>query len=149
MAGQPVSPAITSSGTPLVGKLGIKPDSRLALIDAPADLLGALGELPPGVVIRRRATGSTGSLDVIVAFCVRRAELEQRLPRLRAALAPAGGLWIAWPKRTSGVPTDLSDGVVREVGLAAGLVDNKVCAIDATWSGLRFVFRRRDRPGSG
>ncbi len=143
MAGQRVNAAITSSGTPLVGKLGIKPDSRLGLIGAPPDFLSVLGELPPGVTIRRRATGS---LDVIVAFCVRRAELEQRLPRLRAALTPAGGLWIAWPKRSSGVPTDLSDGVAREVGLAAGLVDNKVCAIDATWSGLRFVFRLRDRP---
>jgi hypothetical protein len=146
MAGPRANAAITSSGTPLVGKLGIKPDSRVGLVGAPADFLGVLGELPPGVTIRRRATGS---LDVIVAFCVRRAELEQRLPRLRAALTPAGGLWIAWPKRTSGVPTDLSDGVVREVGLAAGLVDNKVCAINATWSGLRFVYRLRDRPANG
>jgi hypothetical protein len=142
MAGQRVNAAISGSGPPLVDKLGIKPGARLGLISAPADFERALGELPAGVAIRRRATGS---LDVIVAFCVRRAELEQRLPRLRAALTPAGGLWIAWPKRTSGVPTDLSDGVVREVGLAAGLVDNKVCAIDPTWSGLRFVYRLRDR----
>jgi hypothetical protein len=146
MAGQRVNAAISPSATPLVSKLGIKPDARLGLIGAPADFERALGALPPGVAIRRRATGS---LDVIVAFCVQRAELEQRLPRLRAALTPAGGLWIAWPKRTSGVATDLSDGVVREVGLAAGLVDNKVCAIDATWSGLRFVFRLRDRPPGG
>jgi hypothetical protein len=143
MAGQRVNAAISGSGPPLVDKLGIKPGARLGLISAPADFERALGELPAGVAIRRRATGS---LDVIVAFCVQRAELEQRLPRLRAALTPAGGLWIAWPKRTSGVPTDLSDGVVREVGLAAGLVDNKVCAIDPTWSGLRFVYRLRDRP---
>jgi hypothetical protein len=146
MVGQRVNAAITGSGTPLVAKLGIKPDSRLGLISAPADFERVLGELPPGVALRRRAMGS---LDVIVAFCVRRAELEQRLPRLRGALTPAGGLWIAWPKRISGVPTDLSDGVVREMGLAAGLVDNKVCAIDTTWSGLRFVFRLRDRPAVG
>lgn len=86
---------------------------------------------------------------MIVAFCVWRAELERRLPRLRDALVPAGGLWIAWPKRTPGLASDLSDGVVREVGLGAGLVDNKVCAIDDTWSGLRFVFRLRDRPATG
>jgi len=133
------------SGTPLVRKLGIKPDSRVGLIAAPEDFERALGELPPGVVIRRRAVGS---LEVIVAFAVWRAELERRLPRLRDALVPAGGLWIAWPKRTSGLASDLSDGVVRELGLAAGLVDNKVCAIDDSWSGLRFVFRLRDRPAT-
>jgi alkylation response protein AidB-like acyl-CoA dehydrogenase len=82
---------------------------------------------------------------VMVAFFNERAELERRLPALIKALDQAGGLWIAWPKRASGLPTDLGDGVVRELGLAAGLVDNKVCAIDATWSGLRFVYRLRDR----
>jgi hypothetical protein len=131
------------SSTPLVGKLGIKPDARLALIGAPADFARTLGELPAGVTVRRRATQS---LDVIVAFCVRRVELERRLPRLKAALQPAGGLWVAWPKRASGVATELTEGIVRELGLSAGLVDNKVCAIDATWSGLRFVIPVRDRP---
>jgi hypothetical protein len=86
---------------------------------------------------------------VIVAFHVRRADLERRLPVLRAALDPAGGLWLAWPKRASGVTTDLNDNVVRELGLAAGLVDNKVCAIDEIWSGLRLVYRLRDRPAAG
>ena len=99
--------------------------------------------LPDGVRLVRRLAGT---FDVIVAFSASRAELEHRLPRLTAALDPAGGLWIAWPKRTSPITTDLSDDVVREVGLAAGLVDNKVCAIDETWSGLRFVYRRADRP---
>ena len=131
------------SSTPLVRKLGIKPDARLGLIGAPADFERTLGELPEGVTVLRRAAQS---LDVIVAFCVWRDELERRLPRLRAALQPAGGLWIAWPKRTSSVDSDLTDAVVRDVGLGAGLVDNKVCAIDATWSGLRFVVRLRDRP---
>jgi hypothetical protein len=76
---------------------------------------------------------------------VDRARLERRLPALRGLLEPSGGLWVAWPKRASGVSTDLGDGPVRELGLAAGLVDNKVCAIDATWSGLRFVYRVADR----
>jgi hypothetical protein len=131
------------SGTPLPRKLGIKPGARLGLIGAPPDFEATLGELPPGVEVLRRARRP---LDVIVAFSVRRAVLARRLPALRAALDPAGGLWIAWPKGSSGVDTDLSDGVVRELGLDAGLVDNKVCAIDATWSGLRFVYRLRDRP---
>ncbi len=86
---------------------------------------------------------------MIVAFQVRRAELERDLPALCTALAPAGGLWVAWPKRTSGVETDVSEDVVRRLGLASGLVDNKVCAIDHTWSGLRFVFRLRDRSAIG
>ena len=133
-------------GTPLVRKLGIKPGSRIALLGAPAGFDAMLGELPPGVAVRRRARGS---LDVIVAFQVRRAELERGLPALRAALAPAGGLWIAWPKRISGVETDISEDVVRRLGLASGLVDNKVCAIDHTWSGLRFVSRLRDRSAIG
>jgi hypothetical protein len=131
------------SGTPLVRKLGINPGSRLGLLRAPGGFDTTLGELPYGVSVRRRARGP---LDVIVAFYSRRSELEQRLPALRACLDPAGGLWIAWPKRASGVATDVSENVVRELGLAAGLVDNKVCAIDEVWSGLRLVFRLRDRP---
>ena len=131
------------SGTPLVRKLGIKPGARLGLIGAPPDFDATLGELPLGVEVRRRARHP---LDVIVAFSERRATLVRRLPALRAALDPAGGLWIAWPKGSSGLATDLSDSVVRELGLDAGLVDNKVCAIDQTWSGLRFVYRLRDRP---
>jgi DUF3052 family protein len=131
------------SGTPLVGKLGIKPGSRVALLNAPSDFDATLGELPQDVSVRRRARGP---VDVIVAFYSRRAELERRLPALRAALDSAGGLWIAWPKRASGRATDVSEDVVRELGLAAGLVDNKVCAIDEVWSGLRLVYRLRDRP---
>ena len=115
----------------------------MALIGAPDDFDRTLGELPDGVAVRRRLQGR---LDVIVAFYVERSALERRLPALRGALQPAGGLWLAWPKRASGVATDLSDNVVRELGLAAGLVDNKVCAIDAVWSGLRLVYRLRDRP---
>jgi hypothetical protein len=132
------------SGTPLVRKLGIKPGARLALISAPDGFDGTLGELPVGVAVRRAARGP---LDVIVAFFIDRSRLERRLTALRTALEPAGGLWIAWPKRASGVATDLTEDVVRELGLAAGLVDNKVCAIDALWSGLRLVYRLADRPG--
>jgi hypothetical protein len=122
------------SGTPLPKKLGIKPDSRVIVLgDAPAGFL-------PEV---ERADGGPG--DVIVSFHTERFELERRLPELRALMRPAAGLWIAWPKRASGVPTDLTENVVRELGLAARLVDNKVCAIDATWSGLRLVIRLVDR----
>ncbi len=131
------------SGTPLPRKLGIKPGHAVAFPGAPPGFADTLGPLPDGVRVKRRAGGP---LDVIVCFVDRRAALERRLPALRDALDPAGGLWFAWPKRASGVPTDVTEDVVREVGLAAGLVDNKVCAIDATWSGLRLVVRLADRP---
>lgn len=138
-----MSPGVAGySGTPLPRKLGIKPEARVALISAPADLEQTLGELPPGVTVARRLTGT---FDVIVACFTRAGDLEARLPKLRAALDQAGGLWVAWPKRASGMETDLGDGLVRELGLAVGLVDNKVAAIDATWSGLRFVYRLADR----
>ena len=132
------------SGTPLPKKLGIKPGSRLALIDAPDGFELTLGELPAGVGVR---TTARGTVDVTVAFFADRAKLERRFPAIRSALDPDGGLWIAWPKRASGVATDLTENVVRELGLAAGLVDNKVCAIDEVWSGLRLVYRLADRPG--
>jgi len=132
------------SGTPLPRKLGIGPGARVGLIAAPPGFDAVLGELPDGVVLRRALRGP---LDVVVAFVAQRAELERRFGALRGALAPSGGLWIAWPKRSSGVSSDLSETVVRSVGLAGGLVDNKVCAIDDTWSGLRFVYRLSDRPG--
>ena len=130
------------SGTPLPRKLGIRPGARVAMIGAPDGFADTLGDLPAGVEVRTRLRGD---FDVIVAFFVGQGALERRLPTLRAALDQAGGLWLAWPKRTSGVATDLGDGIVRELGLAAGLVDNKVCAIDETWSGLRFVYRIADR----
>jgi hypothetical protein len=131
------------SGTPLPRKLGIKPEAQVALVGAPDGIDITLGELPPGAVVRYRLRGP---LDVIVAFFDSAAALVRRLPALKRALDPDGGLWIAWPKRSSGIDSDLGDGVVRELGLAAGLVDNKVCAIDDVWSGLRFVYRLGDRP---
>jgi hypothetical protein len=137
------APRAGYSGTPLARKLGIKPGHRVALIGAPDGFESTLEGLPEGVHIGRRVAGQP--LDVIVAFHSERSELEHRLARLAAALHPAGGLWIAWPKRASGVPTDVTEDVVRTLGLATGLVDNKVCAIDPVWSGLRLVYRLRDR----
>jgi hypothetical protein len=128
------------SGTPLPRKLGIKPGHRVLLLGAPEGF--ALDELPDGVRVGRSAQGSA---DVIVSFHDRRAALARRMPALRSLMEPAAGLWIAWPKRAAGVPTDLTEDVVRELALENRLVDNKVCAIDATWSGLRLVIRLADR----
>ncbi len=128
------------SGTPLPKKLGIKEEHRLALLGAPEEV--DLGELPPGVTTVRRVGGKA---DVIVSFHTARRDFERRLPALRAMMEPAAGLWIAWPKRASKVATDMTEDVVRAVALPTGLVDNKVCAIDATWSGLRLVIRRSER----
>jgi hypothetical protein len=127
------------SGTPLAKKLGIKPGHRLMLLEAPASL--AL-ELPDGVQVVRQARGKA---DVIVSFHTERAGFARRLPRLRECMEPACGLWIAWPKKASKVPTDLTENVVRDTGLANALVDNKVAAIDEVWSGLRLVIRLKDR----
>jgi hypothetical protein len=130
------------SGTPLPRKLGISEGHRVAFPHEPDAFRTALGQLPDGVQVRARARGP---LDVIVAFFTRRADLERSLDRLIANLDPSGGLWIAWPKRSSGVKTDITEDVVRDEGVTRGLVDNKVCAIDETWSGLRLVVRLRDR----
>jgi len=127
------------TGTPLPQKLGIKPGHRLALLGAPD---GFELELPDGVSVRRRAGGKA---DVIVSFHTSRAQLEARLPALRAMMEPAAGLWIAWPKRASKVATDITEDVLREIALPTGLVDNKVCAVDDRWSGLRLVIRREHR----
>jgi hypothetical protein len=133
------------SGTPLPRKLGIKAGARLGLLGAPPDFDRTLGELPLGASVR--SVGRAGApFDVIVCFAKSARELERQLPALPARLDPAGGLWIAWPKKSSGLATDLTDVEVRRRGLALGLVDNKVCAIDETWSGLRFVVRLADRP---
>jgi hypothetical protein len=130
------------SGTPLFKKLGIKEGHRVAFPSAPDGVRNLLGELPDGITVKSRASGP---LDVIVFFTKRRAELERRLTALRGAMDPAAGLWIAWPKGSSGVETDMTEDVARELGLANKLVDNKVCAIDETWSGLRLVIRLKDR----
>ena len=130
------------SGTPLPRKLGIKPGATLAIQDAPPGFDATLGDLPDGV---RRAGDDETGVDVLVAFHVNRERLEAAFPAQARRIAPNGGYWIAWPKRSSGVPTDLTEDVLREVLLPTGLVDNKVCAVDETWSGLRFVVRKEHR----
>jgi hypothetical protein len=127
------------SGTPLAKKLGIEPGHAVALLGAPDGFDDLLAEtLPDGVVVRTRASGRA---DVVISFHTSRADFARRLPAATKAMDVDGGLWIAWPKRASGVPTDMTDNVVREVALPTGLVDVKVCAIDATWSGLRLCWR--------
>jgi hypothetical protein len=130
------------SGTPLVQKLGIKPDARLHFANAPPNFATTLGPLPAGV---EQVGGTAKGLDLALLFVTDRAALGKQFTKVAARLTPAGMLWVAWPKKASGVSTDLTENVVREVGLAAGLVDTKVCAIDAVWSGLRFVYRLKDR----
>jgi hypothetical protein len=132
------------SGTPLAQKLGIGEGDEVAVIGAPGPFEVTLGELPD-VASLHTDLADDARYDVILAFVTERAELEAELPRLRARMAPACGLWIAWPKRASRLPTDMSDQVVRDVALPTGLVDNKVCAIDETWSALRLVIRRQNR----
>ena len=132
------------SSTPLAKKLGITEGSRVALVRAPAGFVRTLGKLPGAVELRWDLRGG-GEQDVIVFFTSRAAELRRRFPVIARRMSQTGGFGVAWPKRASGVPTDVAEGLVREVGLAAGLVDNKICAIDEVWSGLRFVIRLRDR----
>ncbi len=116
---------------------------RIGLLGAPDGFGNVLVKsLPAGVTVRTRASGS---LAVIVSFHTRRADIERRVPTLLRTLDVDGGLWIAWPKKASGVPTDITDETVRQVFLPLGLVDNKVCAIDDVWSGLRVVWRRARR----
>ena len=131
------------SGTPLAKKLGIREGATLAVLGAPDGFDEVLAEtLPDAVQVRTRAAGVA---DVVLTFHTRRAQLEARIDALLRTLDVDGGLWIAWPKRASGVPTDITEDTVREVFLPLGLVDNKVCAIDDTWSGLRVVWRKERR----
>ena len=128
------------SGTPLVEKLGIKPGARLQFVSGPKELAGLLGELPDGSRIASR-----GALDFALLFVKAQSDLRKGFARLRDRLEPNGMLWVAWPKKASGVATDLTEGAVRSFGLRSGLVDVKVCAVDDTWSGLKFVRRLKDR----
>jgi hypothetical protein len=137
----PASALAGYSGTPLPKKLGVKPNSIVALVGAPKDFERTLGELPEGVRLKKRADGAC---DLIIWFVRMRAELYDRIKEMEELVGDDGasGLWIAWPKRASGVASDMTDNIVRETGLASGLVDYKVCAIDATWSGLKFARRK-------
>ncbi len=129
------------SGKSLVDKLGIKPGHQLSLLSAPANFDEALGALPAKVVVKRRS----GPADVALLFSRDARDLSSRFGVVAKALRDGGMLWVAWPKRASGVATDLTENVVRDIGLTAGLVDVKVCAIDETWSGLKFMRRRAAR----
>jgi hypothetical protein len=130
------------SGTPLPAKLGIKADSSVRLVGAPRDFADVLVPLPPGARVR-----SAGSLkaDVVVLFTTSYADLARRVPDLGEAVFPDGALWVAWPKKASGVATDVTEQSIRDVALPLGLVDNKVCAVTDVWSGLRLVWRKDRR----
>ena len=131
------------SKTPLVKKLGFKEGFRAGLVNPPKGIQKELAPLPGGVDI---SVGDlTKPLDMIVLFADSQKMLKTEFPRLARKLTPNGMLWVAWPKKASGIATDLSDNAVRAIGLAAGLVDVKVCAINDVWSGLKFVYRLEDR----
>jgi len=145
----PVDPVVPDTmsayrSTPLSRKLGIRAGTAVALSGAPDDFERTLGTLPDNVTLRRSARGSS---DTVIWFVESWRELEKGLEAKILAVADRGGLWIAWPKRASGVETDVTQALVRRLGLAAGLVDHKICAIDETWSGLRFVRRKKARAG--
>jgi hypothetical protein len=130
------------SGTPLVQKLGIKPGFCIFVAGAPADYAGITGKLPDGVTIVPRLAGA---IDMVHLFAASARGLGDKLKRYRVAIKPDGMVWVSWPKKSSGVSTDLSEVTVRETALPLGLVDIKVCAVDATWAGLKFVIPKAQR----
>ena len=142
-----MSPAARSgagySGTPLAKKLGIGTGHRVWLTQAPANYKTLVAPLPDGVTFVSKPSSTT---DVAHVFTSKRRELEKTLRALRSALKPDAAIWVSWPKKTSKVPTDITEDVIRDVALPMGLVDIKVCAVDDTWSALRFVYRLSDRP---
>lgn len=130
------------SGTPLPRKLGIPTSGRAAFVDPPRRFVALLGKWPAQL---ERCPKLAAPLDYVHLFATERGVLEAEFPRARDALRKTGTLWVSWPKKASGKRTDVTEAVVREIGLANGLVDVKICAIDETWSGLKFVYRLRDR----
>ena len=130
------------SGTPLAQKLGIKPGQEVATIDTPAGYRKLVAPLPEGVSF---ATDIAAGASFVHLFATKRQALEKELKRLRRLLADTGVLWVSWPKKSSGVATDITEDVIREVCLPLGFVDVKVCAVDETWSGLKLMIRREDR----
>ena len=136
----PASALAGYSGTPLPRKLGIKPDTVVALLGAPEGFEAVLQPLPEDVRFKHSARGAA---NLILLFVKSRAEMQRRFPAAARCLADGGGLWIAWPKKASGVATDLTQATVRSFGLGAAFVDYKICAIDETWSGLLFARRKR------
>lgn len=128
------------SGTPLPKKLGIKPESRVALYAIPSDVKAELAATLSSCILAK-----SGPLDFAMLFTSKRADLQRRFIAVAKQLAPSGMLWVGWPKKSSGVASDLDENVVRQIGLDAGLVDVKVCAVSEIWSGLKFVIRVKDR----
>ena len=127
----------------LSDKLGIKEGFRIAILNPPKNYTKMLGALPDGVaVVERRGSG----LDLIHCFVMSRREAASAISALKDNISSRGALWVSWPKASSGVKTDLNENAIRELGLKSGLVDVKVCAVDETWSGLKFVYRLKDRP---
>jgi Protein of unknown function (DUF3052) len=131
-----------NSGTPLAKKLGLRAGAEVAAVGSPRGFRRALDPLPQGIRIHSKPRGE---LDVIVFFSTQRSELARRFTGLARTLADAGGLWVAWPKKSSSIDSDLSFEAVQKIGLDAGLVDNKSCSIDDDWQALRFVYRLEDR----
>lgn len=130
------------SGTPLVKKLGVKEHSRLLLVNTPDGFANELTDLPAGASITNRLHDGVACA---VVFALTERELKRQLERIIPRLLPNGGLWLAWPKKAAKIPTELDENLVQRIGLATGLVDNKICAINEVWSGLRFVIRVKDR----
>ena len=140
------STAAGYSGTPLPRKLGIKPGHRIRIVNAPDGFAPTLGELPDAVEVVSVDEDDSAGLDLVLFFTASADALRARFAALAGSLVPAGMLWVAWPKKAAKVPTDLTEDVVRAIALERGMVDVKVCAIDATWSGLKLVYRLADRP---
>ena len=132
------------SGTPLARKLGMKPGARVWVVDPPGHYWELLAPLPAGV---RPARPRERGIEIVHIFARTRRQVSGGLERARRRIAPSGMVWISWPKQSSGVETELDGNVVRALGLATGLVDVKVCAVDDVWSGLKFVIRVADRGG--
>ncbi|MFN8445709.1 MAG: hypothetical protein U0175_33265 [Caldilineaceae bacterium] len=133
------------SKRPLAQKLGIKSRQTIAVLNAPANYIELLTPLPEGVTLQFELSSN---IPFIHFFCSKRAPLEANLPAMRQALTQNGMIWISWPKKAAKVPTDLDENIIRELGLANGLVDVKVAVIDLVWSGLKFVIRVKDRQAS-
>jgi hypothetical protein len=129
------------STTPLIKKIGIKTGMKISILNAPQDFWKEVTEMPDVKSISKPAQG----MDLILYFADSKKEYEKNFPKLAKTLVPTGMLWIGWPKKASRIPTDLNENIIRDFGLASGLVDVKVCAITEKWSGLKFVIRLKDR----
>lgn len=130
------------SGTPLIKKLGLREETAAVLINSPEGYINLLGKLPHGVTLTNKLTNHSSFIHY---FTKNKAELAKKFQALKKSLKPDGMLWISWPKKSSGIPTDLNENVIREIALKNGLVDIKVCAIDEEWSALKLVYRLKDR----